>query len=176
MFIKAINKIKEIIELIEKVKLHRKQRKGHNTKIAESDDKPKKDKLKEKEKKECGDDGCGDTADKLHPNVRNREIEIESPSFESLNDYFEYGQRFENPQSFINEFIINQKINVNFSFKPKFDSNIVSSGKARIGKETLIGEKALVRDSELFKTLAHEEGHQRLKIRAVKEQLKFDLI
>ncbi|VAW68996.1 hypothetical protein MNBD_GAMMA10-2368, partial [hydrothermal vent metagenome] len=63
MFIKAINKIKEIIELIKKVKLHRKQRKGHNTKIAERDDKPKKDKLKEKEKKECGDDGCGDVAD-----------------------------------------------------------------------------------------------------------------
>jgi len=62
-FIKAINKIKEIIELIKKVKLHRKQRKGHNTKIAERDDKPKKDRLKEKEKKTCGDDGCGDGAD-----------------------------------------------------------------------------------------------------------------
>ncbi|VAW60609.1 hypothetical protein MNBD_GAMMA10-1654, partial [hydrothermal vent metagenome] len=62
IFIKAINKIKEIIELIKKVKLHRKQRKGHNTKIAESDDKPKKDKLKEKEKKECKDNGCGDDA------------------------------------------------------------------------------------------------------------------
>ncbi|VAW61318.1 hypothetical protein MNBD_GAMMA09-715 [hydrothermal vent metagenome] len=51
MFIKAAKKLQEIIALIKKVKLHKKQSRPHNNKIAEKTDKPKEDKLKEKEKK-----------------------------------------------------------------------------------------------------------------------------
>jgi len=69
MFIKAADKLQEIIVLIKKVKLHKKQSRPHNNKIVEKTDKPKEDKLKEKDKKACDGenqrDSCKDATNNL---------------------------------------------------------------------------------------------------------------
>ncbi|RKI37803.1 hypothetical protein D7Y27_24905 [Corallococcus sp. AB004] len=91
-----------------------------------------------------------------------REVEVSPPSFSDRDDWYTYKDRYSDPQAFVDDFIENQPMNVEFTFKPTYDPRLQSSGKAKLGYASLIGEKALVRDSELFKTLAHEEMHQRL--------------
>ena len=87
-------------------------------------------------------------------------------------DWFRYRQRYQNPQQFIDNFIISYRIRVKFTFPPIFCSDLISFGKARIGEFTQIGKKALIRDSELFKTLIHEEIHHRIAARERRSNLK----
>jgi len=101
-----------------------------------------------------------------------RESEINPPSFSCLEDWFKYRRRYQEPQQFIDDFIRQKNIQVRFTFPPTFEPNLVSFGKVRIGEFTKIGEKALVRDSELCKTLIHEEIHHRLAAREQRGNLR----
>ena len=66
-FIKAADKIQEILVLLKKTKLTKKQSKSHNTKLTEKTKKPKKEDLKEKDKKKhkCKWKNCRTTHDKV---------------------------------------------------------------------------------------------------------------
>jgi len=105
-------------------------------------------------------------------NLFRRYSEIAPPGFSCLEDWFKYRQRYQNPQQFIDDFIIQKHIRVRFTFPPTFELNLASFGKARIGEFTKIGKKALVRDSELCKTLIHEEIHHRLAARERQGDIK----
>ena len=105
-------------------------------------------------------------------NLFRRDIEISPPSFSCLEDWFRYRQRYQRPQQFIDDFIIQKQIKVRFTFPPTFDANLAAFGKARISEFTKIGKKALVRDSELCKTLIHEEIHHRLAAREKRGDIK----
>jgi XTP/dITP diphosphohydrolase len=98
--------------------------------------------------------------------------DISSPSFSRLEDWFRYRQRYQKPQQFIDDFIIQKRIKVRFTFPPTFEPNLAAFGKVRIGEFTQIGQKALVRDSELCKTLIHEEIHHRLAAREKRGDIK----
>ncbi|MGH9799655.1 MAG: hypothetical protein ACRD82_04760 [Blastocatellia bacterium] len=94
-----------------------------------------------------------------------RDVEISPPTFETLEEALEYAERFQQPQVFVDRFVASLKGRLMFSAPLKFDSLLSASGSAVIspGREAIkIGEAALVRDSELFKTLVHEEMHLRL--------------
>lgn len=99
---------------------------------------------------------------------RLREVEVSPPPFDSLDDWHLYKERYNDPQAFIDDFLKRTEMNFETKFHPTFDKKLQSSGKAKIGEASLIGERALVRDSELFKTIAHEELHQRLAQRATR--------
>jgi hypothetical protein len=94
-----------------------------------------------------------------------RDVEISPPTFESLEEALEYAERFQQPQAFVDQFVASLKSKLRFSAPLKFDPWLSASGSAVISpwREAIkIGEAALVRDSELFKTLVHEEMHLRL--------------
>jgi hypothetical protein len=100
-----------------------------------------------------------------------REVEIAKPPFGSLDEFLEHSARYENPQGFIDNFVENLKGNVHLSQRPQYNplftefkpgSAIVTPGQESIN----IGETALHRESELFKTIFHEEGHLRLAAKA----------
>lgn len=102
--------------------------------------------------------------------MRKRETEVEPPTFEKIEEFYEYVRRRDEPQKFLDEFIAELK-GVKPSVKLIFDAKLISAGSARVavGKERIrIGEKALIRDSELFKTVFHEEGHLHLMRKALK--------
>lgn len=104
-----------------------------------------------------------------------RDVEISAPTFDSLEESLEYTQRFQNPQRFIDEFVKFHKGRIELSALPKYDSRITASGSAVIsqGQEAIkIGLAGLIRDSELFKTLAHEEMHLRLIRKARRNNLR----
>lgn len=101
--------------------------------------------------------------------MRKREIEIEPPIFDRIEEFYEYAVRRDEPQKFIDEFVGNLKGLKPF-VKPIFAGKLLNAGSARveIGKERIrLGEKALIRDSELFKTIFHEEMHLRIMKKAV---------
>ncbi len=101
--------------------------------------------------------------------MRKREIEIEPPTFETIEEFYEYAERRNEPQKFIDEFVAQLK-GLKPSVKPLFDDNLLNAGSARVetGKERIrLGEKALIRDSELFKTIFHEELHLRIMQKAI---------
>ncbi|WP_226994138.1 RHS repeat-associated core domain-containing protein [Myxococcus hansupus] len=95
-----------------------------------------------------------------------REVEVSAPDFSDLDEWYQYKERYVDPQAFIDNFIVENRMRVEFTFKPGFEPRLKSSGKAKLDSSTQIGESALIRDSELFKTLAHEEAHHRLNERA----------
>lgn len=98
-----------------------------------------------------------------------RDGEISAPIFDTLEESLEYAQRFQHPQSFIDEFVKLLKGRIKLSAAPKYDSMLFASGSAVIsqGREAIkIGWAGLKRDSELFKTLVHEEMHLRLMRKA----------
>ncbi|WP_240358738.1 RHS repeat domain-containing protein [Myxococcus vastator] len=95
-----------------------------------------------------------------------REVEVSAPEFSDLDEWYQYKERYVDPQAFIDGFVVDSCMRVKFSFRPNFDPKLKSSGKVRLDVSTHIGHPALVRDSELFKTLAHEESHHRLNARA----------
>jgi hypothetical protein len=103
--------------------------------------------------------------------MRKRETEIEPPTFEKIEEFHEYARRRDEPQKFLDEFIAQLK-GIKPSVKPIFDAKLINAGSVTVvaGKEKMrIGEKALIRDSELFKTVFHEEGHLRLRRKASKD-------
>jgi hypothetical protein len=84
---------------------------------------------------------------------------------DSLEESLEYGQRFQDPAAYIDNFMRHLKGRIRFSAVPKFDAFLVAMGSAviAINQEAIkIGGNALIRDSELFKTILHEEMHLRL--------------
>lgn len=90
---------------------------------------------------------------------------ITPPTFETL----EYGRRFEQPERFIEGFVQDLKGSVKLSTTPRYDRRLASFGSAVLaeGREAIkLGRGALVRDSELFKTIFHEEIHLRLMRKA----------
>jgi len=94
-----------------------------------------------------------------------RDVEISPPIFNTLEEALEYAERFQRPELFIDEFVNAIRSRVKFSAQLKYDSRLAASGSAVIspGRETIkIGAAALIRDSELFKTIIHEEMHLRL--------------
>lgn len=98
-----------------------------------------------------------------------RDVEISPPTFDSLAEALEYRQRFQQPQRFIDDFVRGLQGRIKWSAERRYDKWLAASGSAIIaaGAEVIkLGEKALVRDSELFKTLIHEELHLRLIRRA----------
>ncbi|MDX2041317.1 MAG: hypothetical protein SF097_08710 [Acidobacteriota bacterium] len=100
-----------------------------------------------------------------------RDVEISPPTFETFEEALGYAERFQQPQAFVTRFVASLNGRLRFSAPIKFDSFLSASGSAVIspGREAIkIGEAALVRDSELFKTLVHEEMHLRL-IRKARE-------
>lgn len=100
-----------------------------------------------------------------------RDVEISPPTFDTLEEALEYAERFQQPQLFVDQFVALFKWRLRFSALLKFDSLLSASGSAVIspGRETIkLGEAALIRDSELFKTLIHEEMHLRLRRKARK--------
>jgi len=93
-----------------------------------------------------------------------REVEISAPTFDTLEESLKYSQRFQHPQSFIDEFVKLFKSRIKLSADPKYNSMLLASGSAVIspGRETIkIGRAGLIRDSELFKTLIHSESTKR---------------
>lgn len=104
-----------------------------------------------------------------------RDVEISAPAFDSLEESLEYTRRFQNPQGFIDEFVKLLKGRIKLSADPKYDSRIMASGSAIIsrGQEAIkIGLAGLICDSELFKTLVHEEMHLRLIRKAERSNLR----
>jgi hypothetical protein len=98
-----------------------------------------------------------------------RDVEISPPVFDTLEEALEYAERFQEPQLFIDEFVNAHRSKVKFSAPLKYDSRLAASGSAIIspGREAIkIGSIALIRDSELFKTIIHEEMHLRLARKA----------
>lgn len=98
-----------------------------------------------------------------------RDVEISPPTFDTLEEALAYADRFRQPQLFIEQFAASLKGRSRFSAPLNFDPWLSASGSAVIspGREVIkVGETALIRDSELFKTLVHEEMHLRLIRRA----------
>lgn len=98
-----------------------------------------------------------------------RDVEISTPTFDTLEEALAYAERFQQPHAFVEQFVASLKGRLRFSAPLKFDAWLSASGSAVItpGREAIkIGEAALVRDSELFKTLVHEEMHLRLMRKA----------
>lgn len=96
-------------------------------------------------------------------------LDLPVPTFETLDEALAYGQRFYDPQQFIDEFIARLKGHARLSAAPRYDALLVASGSAVIAarREAIkIGRAALLRDTELFKTIFHEELHLRLMQRA----------
>lgn len=94
-----------------------------------------------------------------------RDVEISPPTFDTLEEALAYAERFRQPQMYVEQFAASLKGRLRFSAPLRFDMWLSASGSAVIspGCEAIkIGEVALVRDSELFKTLVHEEMHLRL--------------
>ncbi len=94
-----------------------------------------------------------------------RDVEISPPVFDTLEEALEYAQRFQRPQSFIDEFVKLLKGRIELSADPKYDPRLLATESAVIseGREAIkIGRSGLIHDSELFKTLIHEEMHLRL--------------
>jgi hypothetical protein len=97
------------------------------------------------------------------------DIETSPPVFETLEEALEYGQRFQYPQGYIDDFAGRVMGGVSFSSWPRYDSRLAACGSAVVtgGREAIkIGRRALIRDTELFRTLAHEEIHLRLMRKA----------
>jgi hypothetical protein len=85
-----------------------------------------------------------------------RDVEIAPPTHNSLEESLEYGQRFQDPAGYVAEFIGKLKGRIRFSAVPKFDPFLAAMGSAviRANEEAIkIGVNALIRDSELFKTI-----------------------
>lgn len=98
-----------------------------------------------------------------------RDVEISPPIFDKLEEALEYAERFQQPQLFVDAFVKAIRGRIKFSAPLKYDSHLAASGSAVIslGREMIkIGSAALIRDSELFKTLVHEEMHLRLAWKA----------
>ena len=94
-----------------------------------------------------------------------RDMEIAPPTFATLAEALEYGQRFQQPQQFIETFLRGLHCHIIWSAPVRYDPWLASAGSAVLTERAAaikIGELGLVRDSELFKTLVHEEMHLRL--------------
>jgi hypothetical protein len=94
-----------------------------------------------------------------------REVEIGKPKFNSLDEFNVHAERYSDPQKFIDDFVDNLQ-GVKPSRAPRYDPKLQSSGSATVGTEEVyrirLGEQAIHRDSELFKTIFHEEMHLRI--------------
>jgi RHS repeat-associated protein len=129
---------------------------------------------------EVGDKGLrvGDNARK--GGAKLREVEISSPEFSTLDERLEYGERFSRPQEFVDDFVRDLKGNTRLSEQPTYDPRLSASGSAVIseGEQAIkVGRSGLIRDSELFKTVFHEEGHLRQIIKARRGNIRaLDLV
>ena len=106
-----------------------------------------------------------------------RDVEISPPTFDTFEESLEYAERFRQPQVFIDQFADLLRNGLKFSARLKYDQWLSAAGSAVIsaGQEAIkIGQAALIRDSELFKTIVHEEMHLRL-IRKAREGRYFAL-
>ncbi|BBB62286.1 hypothetical protein UNDKW_4013 [Undibacterium sp. KW1] len=99
---------------------------------------------------------------------RFREVEVSRPDFAHPDDYFAYTERYADPRGFVDDFVSQMK-GIKPSVDPLYDPKLTSYGSALVapqvpvGSEVLrIGKSALIRDSELFKSIWHEEMHIRL--------------
>ena len=82
---------------------------------------------------------------------------------------------FNSLRVFLDEFIAQLRGRVRFTVTPCFDTRLAASGSTtwEAGQEAIkIGASGLIRDTELFKTLVHEEMHLRLWRKAQRDQYR----
>jgi hypothetical protein len=100
-----------------------------------------------------------------------REVDISLPNFASYAEWFAYRQARQNPQVYIDRFVANLK-GVRPSVAPEYDAFLERAGVC--GSATISSTIAMrvdririgtayLRDSELFKTIFHEEMHIRVR-------------
>jgi len=102
------------------------------------------------------------------PHLKFREVEVKPPEFNNLDDWYAYKEARSDGAKYLGDFVSNLKGNVRLTVQPEFrqGSNYggaLSYPAVPVGAErTFVGEMGLVTDSELFKTVFHEEMHVRL--------------
>ena len=94
-----------------------------------------------------------------------REVKIGKPNFTNLDEFYEHAARYAYPQGFVDDFVEDLQ-GVKPSRRPLYDSTLQPAGSATVGGDNVyrirIGEQGIHRDSELFKTIFHEEMHLRI--------------
>ena len=104
----------------------------------------------------------------IKPNVKFREVEVQPPEFSNLDDWYAYKEARSDGAQYLSDFTSNLKGNARLTVQPQFRQGANYGGALSypavpVGAEqTFVGEMALVRDSELFTTMYHEEMHVRL--------------
>jgi len=110
-------------------------------------------------------------------------VEVQPPEFNNLDDWYAYKDARRDGGKYLSDFISNLKGNIKLTVQPEFRQGANYGGALSypavpVGAErTFVGEMALVRDSELFTTVYHEEMHVRLGQQAAAgNQKALDLI
>ncbi len=112
------------------------------------------------------------------PTVKFREVEVRPPEFSNLDDRYAYKDARSAEAKYLGDFVSSLKGNSSFTVQPEFRQGANYGGAlsypaVSVGAErTFVGEMGLVRDSELFKTVYHEEMHVRLGRQAADGNLK----
>lgn len=67
------------------------------------------------------------------------DVEISAPTFDTFEESLEYAQRFQHPQSFIDEFVKLLEGRIELSADPRYDPNLLACGSAVIsqGREAI---------------------------------------
>lgn len=111
--------------------------------------------------------------------IKSRNVAIGKPLFDTYAEKVRYEQSRQIPQDYINTFVQMYFLSrgLNFIAQPLYDDITYRKGTAGAaviskGYEAIRIGTAILRDSELFKTIVHEEIHLRLEIRRRRGSIK----
>jgi hypothetical protein len=111
--------------------------------------------------------------------IKIRNVEIGKPIFETYADKVRYEKARQIPQEYINGFVQSHFLSrgMRFAVQPIYDNITYRKGTAGTavvskGHEAIKIGTAILRDSELFKTIIHEEMHLRLEMRCREGSIK----
>ncbi|OWQ46363.1 hypothetical protein CDL60_12820, partial [Roseateles noduli] len=111
-------------------------------------------------------------ADASSQNIKFREVEVKPPQFDNLDDWYAYREARLDGAKYVDDFISDLKGNARLTVQPEFRQGTNYGGALTFpavpvgSQKAFVGEMALVRDSELFTTIFHEEMHVRIGERA----------